>query len=209
MRRVAGIDDAAIRPTAIWGCDLAPLPPDIVDLLRAANASPRLAAHLRAVHDVAVRIGAAVAGRWPFLKIDQAAIAFGAGIHDIGKSAHPAELTGPGHAHESAGWRFLIGAGISPASARFTVTHAAWDERVITAPGGTALTIGVDDLLVSLADKVWKGHRITELEDLVMAVVVTSSDLAKWSAFIELDDLLARLADSADARLAFQAAHPI
>jgi hypothetical protein len=48
-----------------------------------------------------------------------------------------------------------------------------------------------------------------ELEDLLIAAICSLGDLARWAVFVELDDVLTGLADSADARLAFQAAHPI
>ena len=71
-----------------------------------------------------------------------------------GKIIHVDEMSGPGHRHELAGERLLIAQGISEKVARFCVTHAAWDDSDRT----------VEDLLVALADKLWKGKREEGLE---------------------------------------------
>jgi hypothetical protein len=121
-------------------------------------------------------------------------VLFGAATHDIGKVRHPAELSGPGSAHELAGYSLLLSLGIEEASARFARTHGSWD--VPDAP--------FEDLLVTLADKVWKGKRVPALEERV------SERLGgpPWETFLALDDELERIAAGADARLAFQAAFP-
>jgi hypothetical protein len=64
------------------------------------QAPPRLAAHLRLVHDVACQLADWAAIRHPALGYDRDAMLFGAATHDIGKAAFPAEITGPGSAHE-------------------------------------------------------------------------------------------------------------
>lgn len=67
----------------------------------------------------------------------------------------------------------------------------------------------LDDLLVSLADKVWKGKRVAELEQLVVNRLARATGTEAWQAFMDLDDILTRLAADADRRLAFQADHPV
>jgi hypothetical protein len=60
-----------------------------------------------------------------------------------------------------------------PASlARFAATHGDW-----SAPDRTT-----DDLLVSLADKIWKGHRIASLEDLVTDRLAAATKVSRWEA---------------------------
>jgi hypothetical protein len=78
---------------------LRPLPDQAAQLLEDLEAPPRLAAHLRLVHDVAHQLLAWVTGRYPALRVDREAVLFGAATHDIGKTAHIAELSGPGSAH--------------------------------------------------------------------------------------------------------------
>ncbi|MFE5594252.1 HD domain-containing protein [Streptomyces sp. NPDC056549] len=178
---------------------LAPLPPAVADLLRTLGAPPRLAAHLRAVHDVARHLVAWAEDRHPGLGLDREAVLFGAATHDIGKAVHPAELSGPGSRHEEAGSALLSAHGFPPDLARFAATHATW-----TAPGVT-----LEDLLVSTADKIWKNKRVPELEDLVVARLTEATGRPRWEEFLALDELLQRLGATADARLAFQASFPV
>jgi len=83
--------------------------------------------------------------------------------------------------------------------ARFARTHASW----------AADDIRLEDLLVSLADKVWKGKRVADLEQLVIDRLAGGAGQEPWEAFMALDEELGRLADGADERLAFQASFPV
>lgn len=178
---------------------LLPLPDRVAALLSELGSPPRLAAHLRAVHHVAHQLVDWVEHRYPAVIFDREAVLFGAATHDIGKTVHLAELSEPGSAHEEAGQVLLLGHGISPELARFAATHASWvDARV-----------GLDDLLVSLADKIWKNKRVPDLEDLVVARLAQATGRAAWEEFLALDGVLARIGDAADERLAFQASFPI
>jgi hypothetical protein len=175
------------------------LPDEVAGMLLELDAPPRLAAHLRAVHDVACRLTDELARCWPGFALDAAAVRYGAAVHDIGKIRYRAELSGPGSAHEEAGYRLLLERGVPEPLARFARTHAAW-----TAPG-----IRPEDLVVGLADKVWKGHRVPELEQLVLAAVGAATGQPAWAAFLDLDEVLATLAEDAPARLSVQAAYPV
>ncbi|MCF0091462.1 hypothetical protein B0E54_00269 [Micromonospora sp. MH99] len=168
-------------------------------MLETVHAPPRLAAHLRAVHDVAAQLTDALADGFPQLPVDRSAVLFGAATHDIGKVLHPQELSGPGSSHEPAGYELLLRHGVAPSLARFARTHASWQQD----------GIGVDDLLVSLADKVWKGKRVTDLEGLLVDRLADATGRERWSVFLDLDDVLDRIAADADRRLAFQATHPV
>jgi hypothetical protein len=166
-----------------------PLPDTAAELLRALDAPPRLGAHLRAVHDVAWSLTDALGRRRPALEFDTTAVLFGAATHDIGKVLHPAELTGPGSAHEAAGEDLLLRYGVPAHLARFAGSHGScW----------TRAGAGLDELLVSLADQIWKGHRVPPLEHRVAELTGHT-----------LDDVLDTVAAGADVRLAFQAAFPV
>ncbi|WP_030694464.1 HD domain-containing protein [Streptomyces globisporus] len=178
---------------------LRPLPSVVAELLLSLGAPPRLAAHLRAVHDVAAELTNWVRIRYPALAIDHDAVLFGAATHDVGKTSHPEELIGPGSAHEAAGRDLLLGHGFTPALARFAATHASWD--------GPAVTI--EDLLVSTADKVWKDKRVPDLEDRLVRELAGATGREPWEEYLALDDLLARLGADAGGRLAFQSAFPV
>jgi HD superfamily phosphodiesterase len=175
------------------------LPQLVADLLTELAAPPRLAAHLRLVHDVAYRIIDDLRDAYPALAVDRELVLFGAATHDIGKTVHFEELSGPGSRHEQAGYELLLAEGIDLHHARFARTHASW----------TAPDVAIEDLLVSLADKVWKAKRVPDLEDLIVARICAATGESPWQAFMALDDISTRIAGDADARLAFQARHPI
>jgi putative nucleotidyltransferase with HDIG domain len=177
------------------------LPDRVGQLVQRLAAPPRLAAHLRIVHDVAWQLTDRLTRDFPALRFDREAVLFGAASHDIGKVVYPQELSGPGHAHETAGYELLRRHGVDERLARFARTHAAW-----TAPEVTA-----EDLLVSVADKIWKGRRVEDLERLVADRLVPDRDAGvdRWQVLIDVDDFLEDLATDADQRLAFQAAYPV
>ncbi|TCO44794.1 HD domain-containing protein [Actinocrispum wychmicini] len=178
---------------------LRPLPELAGELLAGLAAPPRLAAHLRAVHDVAWQLADWVQLHYPSAEFDRPAMLFGAATHDIGKTVHIGELSDPGSEHEQAGCEILLARGVAPDLARFARTHGSW-----SAPDAT-----MADLLVSLADKIWKAKRVPDLEQLVIDRLVAVSDKTPWEVFMALDDELQRIAVDADRRLAFQASHPV
>jgi hypothetical protein len=49
-------------------------------------------------------------------------------VADVGKVVHREELSGPGSAHEPAGYELLVAHGVAPERARFARTHAVWDD---------------------------------------------------------------------------------
>jgi hypothetical protein len=186
------LDDTGGRPS------LRPLPAEAAELLHRVDAPPRLVAHLRAVHDVAVQLLDWIAARHLDLGISPQAVLFGAATHDIGKTLHPAELSAAGARHEEAGRELLLAQGVDPGRARFAATHAAWVSEAV----------GTEDLLVSLADKIWKNKRVPGLEDRVVAALAQASGRPLWEEFLDLDSVLARIGDQADERLAFQMSYP-
>ncbi|WP_280396346.1 HD domain-containing protein [Nocardia brasiliensis] len=175
------------------------LPREVEVLLASLDAPPRLAAHLRAVHDVACDLVDWVQRHYGSVQVDRAAVLIGAATHDIGKVVHLEELSGPGSAHEQVGYRLLVEHGFSEATARFARTHGTWHEPEVT----------FDDLMVSLADKIWKAKRASDLEQLVVQRIAAASGDQPWQVFMRLDDELDRIAADADRRLAFQTRYPV
>ncbi|GIG10917.1 HD domain-containing protein [Catellatospora coxensis] len=94
--------------------DLRALPGTVAALLTELDAPPRLGAHLRAVHDVAAHLLDALAEAYPGLAVSAEEVLFGAATHDIGKVVFPSELSGPGSAHEPAGYELLVAHGVEP-----------------------------------------------------------------------------------------------
>jgi len=154
--------------------DLGPLPERAATLLIEVSATARLVAHLRLVHDVAVRLLEAVSRAWPELQFDREAVLFGAATHDIGKALHPEELYQPGTAHEVDGRRLLLDCGIEDRLARFAETHAKWKH---------SSDCTFEDLLVGLADTCWKGRRSEGLDDLVCQQILNQIHGEWWEVF--------------------------
>ncbi|MFE3760829.1 HD domain-containing protein [Streptomyces sp. NPDC059104] len=171
----------------------------VAELLRSLQAPPRLAAHLRAVYDVAVELTDWVSDRYPGLAVNRDAVLFGAATHDVGKSLHPEELSGPGSAHEAAGRDLLLEHGVPPGLARFAATQASWDDPNVT----------IEDLLVSTADKVWKDKRVSDFEDRLLQALAAATGREPWEEYLALDDLLTSLGADASHRLTFQATFPV
>lgn len=168
------------------------LPQEAQRLCRELAAPPRLVAHLLLVHESAVDLCERLAERWPNVPVDRGAVALGAAIHDLGKTAHPEELTGPGTLHEAAGERLLLERGIPAPIARFARTHGSWE-------GGE-----LEDLLVALADGAWKGSRREDLEMLAAKRVAAAAGAEVWQVWSWLDGVLSAMGRGAAARLAWQ-----
>ncbi|HEV2639596.1 MAG TPA: HD domain-containing protein [Actinocrinis sp.] len=179
---------------------LRPLPESATALLRQLECPPRLAIHLRIVHDVATQVADWMSRHYPALVFDREAVLFGAATHDIGKTIHVNELVvSGGKAHEEAGPGLLRSLGVSPRLARFAGTHSAWHLPGIT----------VEDLMVSLADKSWKSKRKPDLEVMVIAELTRAAGGEEWEHFLALDELLTRIGRDSDRRIALQSSFPV
>lgn len=173
-----------------------PLPSEVQEICRDVKAPPRLVAHLILVHDVAVKLAVEISTRWPEVKFNKKEISFGAATHDMGKAVCPEKLSAPGHKHEQAGVVLLEDQGVPENLARFAYTHANWQDARVT---------GVEDLIVALADNLWKGKRLGELEDRFVSLVSTKTGKGKWEIFSDFDRICQKFAAQADTRLAWQA----
>src|ERR1035438_7171932 len=105
---------------------------------------------------------------------------FGAATHDIGKALFPAELSGSGSLHEERGTEVLKQSGIPDSLARFPRTHGSWKSTDAT----------LEDLLVSLADKIWKGKRQDDLELILVSRISRLLSRPAWEVFVSLDTIL-------------------
>ena len=157
-------------------------------------------AHLILVHDLAGKLVKEIARLWLDADFDWGRVLFGAATHDIGKAVYPEELVAPGHKHERKGTELLEEYGVPKSWARFAYTHANWKDEP---------TITLEDMLVALADNLWKGKRLAELEDRFVKTVCASTGKETWEVFAEFDQICESLASEADARLAWQAGFPV
>ena len=173
--------------------NLLPLHSEVEVIFKELAIPPRLYAHLLLVHDVAHTLIKAITNTWNNLNIDENIILFGAATHDIGKCIHINELSEKGHKHELEGKHLLISLGVSEEKAKFAASHATWSEKST-----------IEELVVSLADKVWKGSRIQDLEDLLIEKIASEIKTEHWEIFSLLDSIIENITKDADKRLSFQ-----
>jgi len=174
--------------------NLRSLPPRVQDLFDELNVPARLRWHSILVHDVASEVVDRLRRSFQNLSLDDEAILQGAALHDLGKILHPEELIGPGKQHEIDGPQFLEENGIEPHIARFARTHGSWKHEIV----------GLDDLVVALADNLWKGRRNEELEAIVVEAIARQMGQEKWLVFGQLDEIFAEIASEGASRLAMQ-----
>jgi len=180
--------------------ELLPLPDAISRLVNTLSAPPRLVAHLTLVHDSASQIATRFTAAWPELTYDRHAVLLGAAVHDVGKILFPSELSQTGHEHERAGEELLRSLGFPAELARLARTHAQW-------AGESPLVI--EDLMVALADKLWRGRRDDVLEVAFCDLLAERASQERWQIFVALDDIATALAVRADERLSWQNQHAI
>jgi hypothetical protein len=118
---------------------------------------------------------------------------FGVGIvlHDAGKILVSAELDAPGGEHEPRGQELLLNHSVSPSLARICLSHARWSD----------MPVSLEELLVALSDKLWKGVRNAQLEERVINEVAKALNRDRWDLFVQLDSLFEDIAADGAARL--------
>lgn len=162
--------------------------PDAIAWLASRGAHPWLVRHHALVLEAA---GDLVHGLLPLLPFDAEHVLLGAALHDAGKVEHPEEMQAPGHAHEAAGEQLLLRSGFAAHVARACVTHAAWSEPRAM----------LEDRLIALADKLWKGKRDAALESALVEELAARTGRASWEVFADFDALCERIADAGPDRL--------
>lgn len=163
---------------------------DATTLLHELGAPPRLVRHAELVSEAAEHLLALFTRHT--IPVDPAWVRAGAALHDVGKLEHPAELDRPGANHEPAGEALLLRQGIAPHIARCCRSHAQW----------STLDCTLEELLVALADKLWKGVRVPALEQRVIQTAATLTRRDLWTLFVPLDTGFESIADAGPSRLA-------
>ena len=170
------------------------LPQKVTHILSLKEAPLRLVKHLRLVYTTAKVLVDALESQWPNMNLNNQLICTGAAIHDIGKVLKPSEIYDKGKEHERLGESLLLEYGFDAEVARFAQTHGNWNtDKVI-----------LEDLLVTLADKIWKGNRIIALEEKVGHSIAQQLKVDYWDVYTALDKIIERIALSADERLLWQ-----
>jgi hypothetical protein len=104
-------------------------------------------------------------------------VRLGVALHDTGKIHYPEELRDKGKRHEAAGEALLLQLGLAPELARCCVSHGQWQ----------TLDSSFEELLVALADTLWKGKRSDELEKRVTEKAAQLLACDPWNLFLEMD----------------------
>lgn len=174
--------------------DIIDLPNKINALIEELDSPERLKKHLQIVYSTAHRLVTLIKQEWVSIAINEQLILFGAGTHDIGKTEIKIELFESGKEHEIVGKQILLKKGFSEEEARFAFTHGNWQKENLT----------LEDLLVSLADKIWKGKRIQELEEKVGLLISENIKTDYWVIYEKLDKIIEQISVGADKRLLWQ-----
>ncbi|WP_437917062.1 HD domain-containing protein [Sorangium sp. So ce302] len=162
---------------------------DARSLLATLGAPPHLLRHVELVGEAADLL--IVLFREQGIPIDEDLVRVGVVLHDAGKIEHPRELTGPGSEHEPAGERMLLAASVTPALARVCLSHARWQQMACT----------LEELIIALADKLWKGVRVPDLEERVLLEAAARGGRDRWGLFIPFDSCFERIAERGHVRL--------
>ncbi len=163
---------------------------DAILFLKSINAPSRLVLHHLLVVEAAQELVKGLQNKFKF-NFDPDLVLVGAAIHDCGKIVHPHEMTNPGNQHEISGEQLLLSHEVSPEIARFCRTHASWYEN------DTVL----EDWLVALADKLWKGCREKDLESKIISYIAQQTKFPEWEVFVEADLLFEEIAAKGSIRL--------
>ena len=173
------------------------LPEETLLLLAELEAPIILRNHLRVVHNTAFELISALESQFQQLNLNSQLILLGAAIHDIGKAKVRNELVEKGNLHEKIGYDLLIEKGFTEMQARFAKTHGNWQNEHNL----------LEDLLVSLSDKLWKGKRIQVLEELVCQSLSQILQIDYWETFLKADSIFERISLDGDRKIAWQNSH--
>lgn len=161
---------------------------DCEKLLRKNKAPEQLIKHLYLVSSVALELSNYMLS----MKVihNQNLVVCGAGLHDFGKIIYQEELNKNGSNHEPEGKKLLLEQGISPDIAQCCISHAKWEN-----------TDKLEELLVALSDKLWKGHRNEGLELKVIDLIAKIKNLDRWDLYSSMDLFFESIADKASENL--------
>jgi hypothetical protein len=163
---------------------------DAYRLLAAFGAPDRLIQHVKLVGEAAEIL--ILHFQQIDIEFDRDWIRLGVAFHDVGKILHPSELVEKGNRHEAAGELLLLSKNVDPKIARCCRSHAQWQQ----------MECDLEELVVALADNLWKGKRNTKLEERVIAEVAQLLSQDYWDVFACLDDKFEEIAATGDRRLA-------
>jgi hypothetical protein len=164
---------------------------DAYELLRSLKAPDRLIQHAQIVSQTADSLLMKLKALGIFC--NDLTVELGAVLHDAGKTLHPQELSVSGTLHLQAGKALLLANGVQPEVACCCHSHGAgaWNLPAVT----------FEERIVALADKLWKGKRIAELELGIIDEVATRLGVSRWEVFERLDNAFEEIASGGAERL--------
>ncbi len=162
---------------------------DAYVFLEELGASSKLIIHVKLVAEASELLIAKL--RSLGIGFDISFVRLGVTFHDVGKILHPEELQIKGVNHEAAGEQLLIANGIDAALARCCRSHGQWQTMECT----------LEELLVALADTLWKGKRNQDLENLVVKSLSKQYSKDYWELFMEMDACFEKIAEGGYSRL--------
>ncbi len=162
---------------------------DAYVFLKELGASSKLIVHVKLVAEASELLIAKL--RSLNIGFDISFVRLGVAFHDVGKILHPEELQIKGVNHEAAGEQLLLTNGIDAALARCCRSHGQWQTMECT----------LEELLVALADTLWKGKRNQDLENLVVKKLSKQYSKDYWELFMEMDACFEEIAEDGYSRL--------
>lgn len=162
---------------------------DVYQFLQKNDAPSQLIVHVKLVGEAAELL---------ISKLNELQVQFnenfvrlGVALHDSGKIIHPKELFAKGSNHETDGEKFLIAKGVDSKLARCCRSHAQW----------YVMECSFEELLIALADILWKGKRNAQLEAMMIARLARKCNKEYWELFLEMDSCFEIIASEGDSRL--------
>jgi HD domain len=162
---------------------------DAYIFLKELGASSKLIVHVKLVAEASELLIAKL--RSLDIGFDISFVRLGVAFHDVGKILHPEELQVKGINHEAAGEQLLLANGIDAKLARCCRSHGQWQTMECTS----------EELLVALADTLWKGKRNQDLENLVVKKLSKQYSKDYWELFMEMDACFEKIAEDGYSRL--------
>jgi putative nucleotidyltransferase with HDIG domain len=162
---------------------------DAFKLLKELNAPAHLITHVKLVSEAAEEIMAKLSNLG--ISLDYDFIRISIILHDIGKIIHISELSAPGHCHEEEGEKILLKLGVDPRIARCCLSHANYNKMICS----------TEELIIALADKLWKGKRDEALELMVIDEAAKELGRKRWDIYMDLDECFECVAAKGHERL--------
>lgn len=162
---------------------------DAFKLLKELKAPEHLITHVTLVGEAACEIIKCLKSH--DLEFDAVFVETGVVLHDVGKIKHTQEMYQKGSMHEAEGEKILFALGVEEKLTKVCISHAQW----------SAEDVNLEELLIALSDKLWKGKRVQKLEEKVIILVASSLNVEYWDLFMDLDSCFESIASNGDERL--------